>query len=136
MPEQFRRWIGVAFVTGLAFTGVVEGQQTAPPDTMPRQGPSPRGRGSMDDRQAMMETMRAQEKRLDALVEAMHAATGDDQRIRAVAAVVDELVAQHRAMHQRMMTMMGPSPGGMHGSAPTAPAPTAPSPGGDHAAHH
>ena len=136
MPEQLRRWAGVVCVVGLTLAGVVEGrQQTAPTDTMPRQGTPPRGGGSMDDRRAMMEAMRAQEKRLDALVEAMHAARGDDDRIRAIVAVVDALVAQHRAMHERMMTMMGPSAGGMRGRQPAAPTP-APSPEDGHAAHH
>jgi hypothetical protein len=52
----------------------------------------------------MMAEMKAGDAKLDALVKEMNAATGD-AKVNAVAAVVNELVQQHRAMHGRMGEM-------------------------------
>jgi hypothetical protein len=59
----------------------------------------------------MMADMKAGDAKLDALVKDMNAATGE-ARVTAIAAVVNELVHQHHAMHGRMgqmhQHMMGP----------------------------
>ena len=52
----------------------------------------------------MMAEMKAGDAKLDALAKEMNAATGE-ARVNAVAAVVDELVRQHRAMHGHMGQM-------------------------------
>ena len=49
----------------------------------------------------MMEKMKADEARLDALVTAMNAAPREGQ-LAALMAVVNELVGQHKAMHAKM----------------------------------
>lgn len=57
----------------------------------------------------MMASMQASQAKLDALTAEMHAATGP-AKVDAVAAVVTELVQQHKAMHEhmaRMHAMMG-----------------------------
>lgn len=70
----------------------------------------------MEEHRAQMEShhraMQEARARLDSLIVAMDAARGDDARTEAIAAVVRELVAQHRAMLEHMSVMMG---GGMHG---------------------
>jgi hypothetical protein len=52
----------------------------------------------------MMAEMKAGDARLDALVTDVNTATGDG-KINAVAAVVNELVRQHKSMHMRMAEM-------------------------------
>jgi hypothetical protein len=52
----------------------------------------------------MMAEMKAGDARLDALVTDMNAASGD-AKVTAIAAVVTELVRQHKAMHERMGQM-------------------------------
>ena len=52
----------------------------------------------------MMAEMKADEAKLDALVTAMNAASGNG-KVNAVATVVNELVRQHKAMHARMAEM-------------------------------
>lgn len=56
---------------------------------------------------SMMARMEESDRRLDELVSTMNSATGS-AKVDAIAAVVNELVAQHRQMHQHMM-------GGMRG---------------------
>jgi len=53
---------------------------------------------------AMMAEMKAADARLDALVNDMNKATGED-RIAALTAVVNEMVRQHKGMHARMGEM-------------------------------
>jgi hypothetical protein len=52
----------------------------------------------------MMAETKAAETRLDALVKTMNAAAGD-AKTNAIAAVVSELVAQHKLMHAHMTEM-------------------------------
>jgi hypothetical protein len=52
----------------------------------------------------MMAAMKADDAKLDALVKDMNVATGD-AKVKAMAAVVHELVQQHKAMHGRMGEM-------------------------------
>jgi hypothetical protein len=61
----------------------------------------------------MMAEMKAAEAKLDALVTDMNAATGD-AKVTATAAVVNELVRQHKAMHGRMGHMHQHMMGGHH----------------------
>jgi hypothetical protein len=63
-------------------------------------------------REQMMAEMKAADARLDALVRDMNAATGN-ARIDAVAAVLNELVQQRKAMHERMGKMSEHMTGGM-----------------------
>jgi hypothetical protein len=107
-------------------TGHASAQTTAPPTTQD-QG---RGRmgGMMADRARMRADMAAQAKKLDDLVAAMNAAKGPD-RLDRIAAVVNELVAQHRAMSGRMEGMMAAPP-------PASPASPGRGPSGEHDGHH
>ena len=93
------------------------------------------GANTMPDHQKMMAEMKASQKKLDDLVAAMNQATGDEKVTR-LAAVVTELVAQHREMCERMMsgTMM-PMSMMQHTPDATAPAPTG-KPEDNHATHH
>jgi hypothetical protein len=52
----------------------------------------------------MMAEMKAADARLDMLVKEMNAASGN-AKVTAMAAVVTELVAQHKSMHERMGQM-------------------------------
>jgi hypothetical protein len=71
--------------------------QTAPP-----QQPNMQEMAKMHEQ--MMADMKAGDAKLDALVKEMNAAEGES-KVNAVAAVVNELVRQHRAMHGRMGEM-------------------------------
>ena len=70
----------------------------------------------MAKHQEMMAEMESMDAKLDSLVAAMNTATGDD-KVNAMAAVLEELVGQRKAMHEKMqqrrMGMM-PGMGGMH----------------------
>jgi hypothetical protein len=118
------RGIAVAVVAAALFTVLARegaGAQSQAPDRQPA------GRGAMGSmmagRQAMQAEMEAQAKKLDALVAAMNA-PGSGEKIDRGAAVVNELVAQHKAMHARMMSM------------PMADPAKPPVAADDHAAHH
>ena len=126
------------------FAGVLYAQDTG--RTTPALVPSPqaqapvaRGRmGMMTDRQKMMAEMTASQNKLDDLVARMNAATGP-AKVDQVAAVVTELVAQHKSMHARMMApggmMMQMMQPGQPVATPPAAEPGAAPPGG-HEAHH
>lgn len=60
--------------------------------------------GMMKMHEQMMAEMKAGEARLDALVKDMNAASGN-AKVTAIAAVVTELVAQQKSMHERMGQM-------------------------------
>ncbi|HLG57592.1 MAG TPA: hypothetical protein VI485_19775 [Vicinamibacterales bacterium] len=122
---------------GLALVVLTAGStaaQTAPSvPTTPKAG---MGANMMADRQKMMAEMKASEKKLDDLVAAMNQAKGSE-KVDRVAALVTEMVAQHREMHTRMMSggmmMQMPQPA----PAATIPVPAAPGTGADdHAVHH
>ena len=72
------------------------------------QAQAPSTQSSMPDmmkmHEQMMAEMKASDAKLDALVKQMNAATGD-AKVNAVAAVVSELVRQHKAMHEHMGQM-------------------------------
>ena len=84
-----------------------------PTTTMTAQAPAPQtakpaagaGMGDMMKmHEKMMAEMKAADGRLDALVKTMNAAAGD-AKTNAIAAVVSELVAQHKQMHAHMAEM-------------------------------
>jgi hypothetical protein len=94
-------------------------------------------RGMMADRAQMMAEMQASQKTLDTLVAAANAATGAD-KVDRLTAVVTELVAQHRKMGMRMMSMGGmmQMPGGPAASGNSTPPTAKPPTDDEHAAHH
>lgn len=61
--------------------------------------------------ETMMQMHEQSSARLQELQDEMHAATGE-AKLDAIAALLDEMLAQHRAMHAMMMGMHGP--GGPH----------------------
>ena len=84
-----------------------------PTTTVTAQAPSPQtvkpaAQAGMADmmktHEKMMADMKAADDRLDALVNTMNAAAGD-AKTNAIAAVVSELVAQHKLMHAHMTDM-------------------------------
>jgi hypothetical protein len=84
-------------------------QATAPP--------RPAMQDMMKMHEQMMAEMKAADSKLDALVRDMNAATGD-AKVKAMAAVVYELVQRHKAMHghmgqMHMQMMMGAKSGMM-----------------------
>lgn len=88
----------------------------------PESRPHMRGQGmseeDMRSRRAEMQAMMEQRQRkLDELAAAMNQATGQD-KVDAIAALLNELVAQRKAMQQRMTERMSKSkgPGGEHRS--------------------
>lgn len=68
------------------------------------QPPRPGMQDMMKMHEQMMAEMKAADSKLDALLKDMNDATGD-AKVKAMAAVVDELVQQHKAMHGRMGQM-------------------------------
>jgi hypothetical protein len=60
--------------------------------------------GMMKMHEQMMAEMKSADARLDALLKEMNAASGD-AKVTAMAAVVNELVSQHKSMHGRMGEM-------------------------------
>jgi hypothetical protein len=75
--------------------------QAAQGATQPAQ---PRMQDMMKMHEQMMAEMKAGDAKLDALVKDMNAANGE-AKVTAIAAVVTELVQQHKAMHGRMGQM-------------------------------
>ena len=80
--------------------------QTAKPATQSSMG------DMMKMHEKMMTEMHAADGRLDALVKTMNAAAGD-AKTNAIAAVVSELVAQHKQMHTHMTEMHQQMMGGL-----------------------
>jgi hypothetical protein len=123
---------GIALALAFAVTSSLASAQTDQAAPKGRGGPGTPQQGMMAGQ--MMGDMQAAQKKLDGLVSAMNGAKGPE-KVDRIAALLTELVGQHRQMHTRMMSM-----GGM--MQPTQPAPTAaaPSPGApaadDHAEHH
>jgi hypothetical protein len=94
-----RALIGIA-AAALLIAGAASAQQPRDSMRMPVR---------MGDTTGMMSggMMRdAGDARLDSLVQAMNQATGN-RKVQAMAAVINELVAERRAMHEHMRQMMG-----------------------------
>ena len=83
--------------------------------------------GRQMDRPMMQQKVQEADARLDGLVSQMNRTTGS-KKIQAMAAVINELVAQRKQMHQRMGQMME---SGMMERAQPAGADS-----GDHSEHH
>ena len=101
----------------ILFVGNGLAQQTTTPVSPSATAAANTGRmGDMMARQAMMAERHAADQKLDELVAKMNAARGND-RIDAMAAVITELVAQHKNMGAGMMRMGGmmSMPDGMKG---------------------
>jgi outer membrane murein-binding lipoprotein Lpp len=96
-----------AFVSTLVLGSVIRGSDLIAAQAAP-QNPSAQSPANMQNMMKMHEQVMAEMKagnaKLDALVKDMNAARGD-AKINAVAAVVNELVGQHKAMYERMGQM-------------------------------
>ena len=107
MTRRFA-FVAVALVT-LALMGAHLGLHVAEampqnPASQTAQPPQPGMQDMTKMHEQMMAEMKAGDSKLEALVKDMNAATGD-AKVSAVAAVVSELVQQHKAMHGRMDQM-------------------------------
>jgi Spy/CpxP family protein refolding chaperone len=100
------RMIGAAAALGavLLFVPIfAQSTQTPPAPTSPAMGQ----RGMMGaDHQQMMAEMKAADSRVQELVTKMNAAKGD-QKVDAMAALLNEMVKNDSHMHHRMMEMHG-----------------------------
>ena len=65
---------------------------------------APNMQDMMKMHEQMMADMKAGDAKLDALIKDMNSATGES-KVNAIAAVVNELVRQHKSMHGRMGQM-------------------------------
>jgi type II secretory pathway component PulM len=92
------------------------GVLTASSQTAP--AAQPRMSDMMQKHQQMMTEMKAADAKLDELVGAMNAATGD-AKVTAMAQVINELARQHQVMHQRMGMMDQMTMGMMGGKGAT-----------------
>ena len=113
-------------------------QPTAQPDRRPG------GMTGKSGTAAQMQMMDSLDARFDTLVSRMNRATGNS-KVTAMAAVINEMVAQRKAMQEHMRQMMEPREGMMHKmTEPAAEEHRAPTPGADstpadsagHAGHH
>jgi len=101
--------LGLVLVALLGAAPVSAQQPGRQPDDTAGAGMRPSPHAGMEKMRGGMMSDSAT-ARLDRLVQAMNQATGS-KKTEAMAAVINELVAQRRAMHQHMQQMMGP--GGM-----------------------
>jgi hypothetical protein len=98
----------------LAMPRLAAGQeQEAMPGSCPAGETCPRDHEAMQARhEAMMQMHEQSAARLQELQNEMHAATGE-AKVDAIEALLDEMLAQHRAMHAMMMGMHGGAHEGM-----------------------
>jgi vancomycin resistance protein YoaR len=89
-------------VTGSISVDSMQTLRAAPQTAQP--APQSGMNDMMKMHEKMMSDMKAAEARLDALAKTMNAASGD-AKTNAIAAVVNELVAQHKSMHAHMNEM-------------------------------
>jgi hypothetical protein len=85
--------------------GTLPAQQPSPPYGPPHRGDTAWMQTMMAQHSMMMMTMDSLNGRLDSLVNLMNKAKGD-KKVTAMAAVINELVEQRRAMQHRMGEMM------------------------------
>jgi hypothetical protein len=100
---------GVLIAPGTPLTpdqsvGAQQRQSSAGADASQRDQQPSNTQDMMKMHDRMMAEMKAANAKLDQLVQKMDAATGD-AKVNATAGVVKELVAQHKAMHDRMGQM-------------------------------
>jgi hypothetical protein len=85
--------------------GQPQGEQACPAG---QTCPMPRDHEAMKERhEAMMQQHQEDAARIQELQDRMHAATGD-AKVQAMEALLDEMLAQNRAMHEMMMGMHHP----------------------------
>jgi hypothetical protein len=137
LPIAGRLWltVAVAAIAGAATVALAQ----APADGGHHQFPA------RPDRHQMMQMMAADDQRLAGLIVTMNMATGDE-KVAAIAAVVNELVAQRARMQMqmrmqaRLMDQMMSHMAAMHGPGgmmnKKAPEPVPGVSDQDHAAHH
>ena len=117
--------IVIAFSGGVAAAKAGRAaQQPSQPVAPATPQPQNMGQRMMEMRQQMVAEQQASLARLQQLMDKMNAAKGD-AKVDAIAAVVTELVQQHKSAQERMMMpmMMMPMMGTMPGMMGTAPAP-------------
>jgi len=135
----------VRFGAGLAAlmlsAHILVAQQPTAPQQPDRRPGGMTGKPGMAAQMQMMDSLNA---RLDTLASRMNRATGNG-KVTAMAAVINELVAQRKAMQEHMRQMMEPRERMMHMmEGPAAGGRPAPTPGADstpadtagHAEHH
>ena len=132
--------LGSALAALVLSAQIVAAQQPAPPQ-QPDRRPGSTGAAGMAAQLQVMDSLNA---RLDTLVSRMNRATGN-RKVTAMADVINELVAQRKAMHEHMrqmmesrkgmMRMMGdPAPEGR--PAPTPRTDSTPADTAGHTGHH
>ncbi|HET6361393.1 MAG TPA: hypothetical protein VFH11_04990 [Gemmatimonadota bacterium] len=109
---QRTAWLSIPVLVALtALPLTANGQEHQPGEHACPAGetcPVPRDHEEMKARHdAMLEQHEQGATRLQEIQDEMHAATGE-AKVDAVAALLDEILAQHRAMHAMMMGMRGP----------------------------
>lgn len=97
--------VGLSASPGLAAQAPQAHQHPATDKATPQPGMAAKCQAMMGEHDKMMAEMKAADLRLDALVGRMNAATGQP-KVDATAAVVNEMVAQRKSMHDGMMKMM------------------------------
>jgi len=107
-------------VAAAVFAGTIQAQDTAPGSTSPASPQAQAQMGGRGQMGMMMAEMTASQKKLDALVATMNAATGQ-AKVDQMAALLTELVAQRKAMQSRMMSMQGDMMKQMMQPTPSAP---------------
>jgi hypothetical protein len=106
MVARVSLFVAAALFVAVALSMPVASRLAAAPDAVQQGAPAASGMGDMKQmHEKMMAAMKAGDARLDALVTTMNAAASNDAKTNAVAAVVTELVAQHKAMHGHMNEM-------------------------------
>ena len=96
--------LALAFGASLVGSGPVTAAQQSAAAHETTQPPPSNMQAMMKMHEQMMADMKSGEAKLDALVKEMNSAAGE-AKVTAVAAVVNELVQQHKAMHGRMGQM-------------------------------
>jgi len=144
MAERLWLTVAVAAIAGAATVALAQ----APADGEHHQLPAPPVASAatpVPDRHQMMQMMAADDQKLAGLIVTMNMATGD-AKVAAIAAVVNELVAQRARMQMQMRMQAGMmdqmmshmaamhGPGGMMNKKAPEPAPGVSDQ--DHAAHH
>jgi hypothetical protein len=120
MSRIARRFVPFA-LAALALAGPAAAEEPAPEAAPPAQQPPPHVQQMQQQRRAFMEQLQERNKRLDDLVAKMNAAQGE-AKVDAIAAVINEMVEQRRAMqpHPGMGGPLGMG-GPMGGAPPPAP---------------
>ena len=96
--------VGLSASPGLAAQASQEYQQAATDHATPQSGMAATCQAMMVEHDKMMAETKAADLRIDGLVARMNAATGQP-KIDATAAVVSEMIAQRKTMHDGMMKM-------------------------------